>query len=112
MLIQWGISAEAIQKRCLPVWLPTYVFSVIKDEQKVIEGKDVNFSNTSIEIADQNGHNVEVNSIHYQANDSGLHNMITWKADQIKTDIKYTVKIKDVKVFDTINDYEYWFKLR
>lgn len=91
---------------------PPMLFSVIKDEQKLVGLHDVDFSNSSIEISDQDGQIVEVNSIQSQANDRALPNMITWKVSQIQPNIKYTVKIKHVKVFDTINDYEYWFKLR
>lgn len=90
---------------------PSMLFSVISHQQKLVN-KNVDFSNTEIEITGEDGKDLEVHSIQYKNDNTPLSNVITWKANQILPGVKYTVKIKKVKVFDTTNDYEYWFKLK
>lgn len=89
---------------------PPMFFSVISDNQKVINQQDVDFSNSVIEIYAGNGQTLEVDSIEYKNQD--LPNVITWKANNIRDGVEYTVKIKHVKVVNAVNNYEYQFKLR
>ncbi len=91
---------------------PPMLFYVIAFNKKIVRQQDVNFSNSSVQISNENGESLEVNSLQREANNKDLPNMLTWKVNQIKQGAKYIVTVKNVKVFDTVINYEYWFRLK
>ncbi len=86
-------------------------FSVVADRYNLWNNEKVDFSNAVIEIHNKNGEALQVNSIYYDNKGYGIPNNLQWKADGIKYSTKYTVSIKNVKVFSVIKNYVYWFKL-
>ncbi|GAG72249.1 unnamed protein product [marine sediment metagenome] len=86
-------------------------FSVVADRYNLWNNEKVDFSNTVIEIYNENGEALQINSIHYDNEGYGIPNNLQWKVNGIKYDVKYTVNIKNVKVAGANKNYEYWFKL-
>ena len=86
-------------------------FSVIADRNNLWNNEKVDFSDTVIEIHNEDGEVLQVNSIYYDNEGYGIPNNLQWKVNEIKYGIKYTVNIKNVKVFGINKDYEYWFNL-
>ena len=71
----------------------------------------MDFSDAVIEVNNEGGETLQVNSIYYDNEGYGIPNNLQWKVNGIKYGVKYTVNIKNVKVFGVIKNYEYWFKL-
>jgi len=83
----------------------------VVDRYNLWNNEKVDFSNAVIEIHNENGKALQVNSICYDNKSYGIPNNLQWKVKGIKYGIKYTVNIKNVKVFGVIKNYVYWFKL-
>jgi len=86
-------------------------FSVVADRNNLWNNEKVDFSNATIEIHNENGEALQVNSIYYDNEGYGIPNNLQWKVNGIKYGIKYTVNIKNIKVVGVIKNYEYWFEL-
>ena len=86
-------------------------FSVVADRNNLWNNEKVDFSDAVIEIHNEDGEILQVNSIYYDNEGYGIPNNLQWKVNGIKYGIKYTVNIKNVKVFGINKNYEYWFNL-
>ncbi|NLB18731.1 MAG: hypothetical protein GX825_08405 [Syntrophomonadaceae bacterium] len=86
-------------------------FSVVADRNNFWANENVDFKNATIEIEDDNGNSLSINSVIYDNVGYGNPNHLQWKAIGIKNDVKYIVNIKNVSVLGTNKNYEYWFKL-
>jgi len=86
-------------------------FSVVADRYNLWNNEKVDFSDAVIEIHNENGEALQINSIYYDNKGYGIPNNLQWKVNGIKYDVKYTVNIKNVKVARVNKNYEYWFKL-
>ncbi|NLB18827.1 MAG: CAP domain-containing protein, partial [Syntrophomonadaceae bacterium] len=86
-------------------------FSVVADKKNPWDNSSVNFHNVIIEIKDDNGKSLAVNSIKCNNEGYGVPNHLQWKVTGLKNGVKYTVNIKNVKVLGNNKDYEYWFKI-
>lgn len=86
-------------------------FSIVADRNDRWNNVNVDFSNAIIEIYDEKGNALPIKSISYNNEGYGIPNHLQWKTDGIKNSIKYTVDIKNVKVFGVYKDYQYWFTL-
>lgn len=86
-------------------------FSVIADRYNLWNNEKVDFSDTTIEIHNENGKTLQLNSIYYDKEGYGIPNNLQWKVNEIKYGIKYTVNIINVKVLGINKNYEYWFNL-
>lgn len=90
---------------------PPMLFSIAAAEQKLVNQQNVDFAKATVEISG-GGTKLVIDSVTDQKDLQSLPNALTWKAKGIEPGTKYTVTIKNVKVFDKINSYEYWFKLK
>jgi len=86
-------------------------FSVVADRYNRWNNVNVDFSNAIIEINDENGKYLPINSVYHNNEGYGIPNHLQWKAEGIKDGVKYTVNIKNVKVFGANKNFEYWFRL-
>jgi hypothetical protein len=103
---------ELFKKDAYQRGYPTMFLSVVAADKELVDKQNIDFSNAIIEIYGEDGSKLEINTIQYKNNSTSLPNALTWQVNQIKSGVKYNVKIKNVKVFDTINDYKYWFQLK
>lgn len=90
---------------------PALSFSVVADKISIKNSQKVDFSNVNIEILDENEKSVKVNAIDYSNDMPGLGNILSWKIDNLNTNTRYEVHIKNVKLIDKVKNYKYWFKL-
>jgi len=86
-------------------------FSVVADRNNLWNNEKVDFSDAVIEIHNEDGETLQVNSIYYDNEGYGIPNNLQWKANEIKYGIKYTVNINNVKIAGINKNYEYWFNL-
>ncbi|OGU14410.1 MAG: hypothetical protein A2X63_03845 [Ignavibacteria bacterium GWA2_35_8] len=86
-------------------------FSLVADKETFWNNKNVDFSNSVIQMADENGNPVTVNSAQYNTEGYGLPNIIQWKADGLQAGKRYNVTVTRVKYNNQEKDYNYWFKL-
>jgi hypothetical protein len=86
-------------------------FSVVADRNNLWNNEKVDFSDAVIEVNNEGGETLQVNSIYYDNEGYGIPNNLQWKVNGIKYGVKYTVNIKNVKVLGINKNYEYWFKL-
>lgn len=91
---------------------PTMSFSVIADRKNLHDNKNVDFSNTIVEIRGEDGQLIKVSLMGYDNDNYGLPNILQWKVENLKDGMKYTVRINNVKVMNDPKNYEYWFKLK
>ncbi|MBI5326558.1 MAG: CAP domain-containing protein [Ignavibacteriae bacterium] len=86
-------------------------FSVVADKVDFWNNKNVDFSNSTIEMTDNNNNPISVNTVSFNTEGFGLPNIIQWKAVNLQSGVRYNVKIKKVKFQNSEKDYTYWFKL-
>lgn len=86
-------------------------FSVVVDRNNPWGNENINFKNRVIEISDESGNLLSVNSIQYNNDGCGVPNHLQWKVNGLKNGVKYAVSIKNVKVLGKDKNYEYWFRL-
>lgn len=86
-------------------------FSVVADRDNQWNNANVDFSDATIEMHDEDGDYLDIHSIHYDNLGYGIPNHLQWKADGIEHGIKYIVSINNVEVLGVITNYSYWFKL-
>lgn len=91
---------------------PTMFFSIVAAQRKLVERQDVDFSNAVVEIHGEDGTNLEITSMQSIKHQTRLPNALSWKANQTKVGVKYTVKIKNIILFNKMYTYDYWFKLK
>jgi uncharacterized protein YkwD len=87
-------------------------FSLVADKQVFWNNNKVDYSSAAIQMTDQNGTTVAVNSIKYNTDGYGLPNIIQWKAVNLQANITYTVTISNL-IYDGTpkGPYTYTFKL-
>ena len=87
-------------------------FSVINDKSSW-ENCQVDFSNTSVSMeVEKSGTKVHTLSAGHNNEAYGaMPNIFYWKADGLTENIRYLVKINNVKVNGQTKNYEYWFNL-
>lgn len=73
---------------------------------------NVDYSSAIIEMKEENGNPVIVHS-KYSDNEGwgSVVNCLVWKADNLVDNVRYNVKISNVKSGSETRNYEYWFKL-
>lgn len=86
-------------------------FSFFHDKQRWFQN-NVDFSEAIIEMKDEDGNPVTVHS-KYSDNEGwgAVVNCLVWKADNLVDNVRYNVKISNVKAGGQTRDFEYWFKL-
>lgn len=85
-------------------------FSLVADRETFWNNKNVDFSNSTIQMTDESNNPVAVNSVSFNTEGFGLPNIIQWKADGLQTGKRYNVTVKRVKYNGVEKDYTYWFK--
>lgn len=88
-------------------------FSVVADKSNIWNnGNDqVNFSNATVTINDENGMAISVSDIKYDYLGYGIPNCIYWKANGLINNVKYYVQINNVVVLGKTRNYSYWFRI-
>ncbi len=88
-------------------------FSLVADKEAFWNNKNVDYTNTVIQMTDESSNTVTVNSVSYNTEGFGLPNIIQWKADGLQAGKRYNVKVTRVlnKNNNQEKDYEYSFKL-
>ena len=87
-------------------------FNVIANKQALWENEKVNFAGTTVEMTDDTGKKLNVHSIKNDNEGWGsFPNNLSWKADGLVDNVRYTVNIKNVIVNGSAKDYTYWFNL-
>jgi hypothetical protein len=119
-LVYWPPFVSDIQYVAYPQGdYPSYAFkldwflsfSLVADKDTFWNNKNVDYSNSSIQMTDESGNPVTVNAVSYNTDGFGLPNIIQWKAVGLQPSMRYNVTIKKVKYNNFENDYSYWFKL-
>lgn len=89
-----------------------FSFSALADREDFwANGRLVNFSLASITMTAENGAPLEISAVSYNNNGFGLPDIVQWKAKDVRMDVKYSVKVRQVRVNGVPRDYEYWFRL-
>ena len=87
-------------------------FSPIVNTNTWYPFEQCDFSKAQITMKDENNSSIIVNDIRYDYEAWGcFKNNISWKANNLKDNVKYTVKITNITVNNVAKEYEYWFKL-
>lgn len=87
-------------------------FSLVADNKVFWNNAKVDYSNATIQMKDENGYNLIINSVSYNTDGYGLPNIIQWKAVNLQAGITYTVKISNLSYDGTPKGpYTYTFKL-
>lgn len=87
-------------------------FNVVADKNSVQNNKNVNFDGVQITMKDEDGNNINVNSVASDNEGWGSYpNNVSWKALGLTDNKKYYVDIKNVNVNGAIRNYSYWFRL-
>lgn len=87
-------------------------FSVVYDKVNWWNNSNVDFSNVSIEMTDQQGMPAGVKNIIYDKQGwGGLTNCLKWKVANLQDNVKYTVTISNLIVDGQSKEYTYWFRL-
>jgi len=86
-------------------------FSVLADVNYFNKNSQVNFDSTNIQVTNESSVSMPVNSISRDNVGYGLPNNIQWKVTGLQPDVKYTIKIINVKVKGVRKDYQYWFRV-
>lgn len=87
-------------------------FNAIASKTDLWSNQKVSYASTTVEMKDEKGNTVNVHSI---LNDNegwgSFPNNLSWKADGLADEVKYTVTIRNVNVNGSNKDFTYWFKL-
>ncbi|MBI5324105.1 MAG: T9SS type A sorting domain-containing protein [Ignavibacteriae bacterium] len=88
-------------------------FSVFYDKTSWSSNQNVDYSNATIEMKDENQQNIPVISKTVDDNLfwGGVPNQLSWKASGLQDRKTYSVAIKNVNVNGTLKNYSYWFNL-
>ncbi|MEO7212418.1 CAP domain-containing protein [Mucilaginibacter sp.] len=86
-------------------------FSVLYDNLNEWNNSYIKYTHTVVEVTSDDGHALLVSAVNFDNQNEGLPNSIQWKADGLKDNITYTVKIKNVEADGNILNYQYTFRL-
>jgi hypothetical protein len=86
-------------------------FSVMSNNSNLWSNSNVNFSNATIMITDENQNSYTITDKEYDNIGYGLPNNLEWRTQGLDYNIKYTVKINNVLVGTETKNYDYWFRI-
>lgn len=87
-------------------------FNALSSKTNLWNNQNVTYSGTTIEMKDESGNSVSVHSVKNDNEGWGsFPNNLSWKADGLADNVKYTVTIRNVNVGGTMKDFTYWFEL-
>jgi hypothetical protein len=76
------------------------------------DNASVNFKDAIISVTDDGGTNYSINSRSADSITFGVPNCLEWRLNNFQPNIKYNVKISNVKLKDgSVKEYSYWFKV-
>ena len=92
---------------------PVMSFSVVADRNNRNNNKNIDFSQSFIEIRNEENNLVLINSKAINKSRVGLGSILFWRVDdKLENNKHYKVKIGNVKVNNRLFDYNYWFRLK
>jgi hypothetical protein len=93
---------------------PLMSVSVVADRVNASNNgsRQVDFAIAHVTIKDPNGKFVPINNLQFDHKGFGLENFLSWSADSIKPNVKYTVQISNVRLAGSYVNYDYWFRLK
>ncbi len=89
-------------------------FTVIANKNNGYFGNkegDVDYSNVSIKVTDEEGNEVPIANQFFDYGGYGVPNCLKWLPTKMEEDVKYTVEIKNVMVNGEPKDYSYFYKI-
>jgi uncharacterized protein YkwD len=88
-------------------------FSAFYDKTGWNKNYNVDYTTTTIEMKDDNNQTVNVHDKHVDDNQAwgGVPNCLSWYADGLVNNKKYTVTLTNVNMNGTMKNYTYWFNL-
>lgn len=87
-------------------------FSPFYDMNSWNRNNNVDYSNTEVKVATEDGQQLKVHSYIYDAEGWGaIHNNFRWMVDGLQNEVRYNVNIKGIVVNGQSKEYSYWFKL-
>lgn len=93
---------------------PLMSVSVVADQINASNNgsSQVDFAIAGVTIKDPNGKFVPIDNLQFDHKGFGVENFLSWSADSIKPDVKYTVQISNVRLAENYVNYDYWFRLK
>lgn len=87
-------------------------FSILANQSSIGKNRDIDFSTATITVKErQSGQTQALTNIKFDNQSYGLPNSYEFKMPSLKYGTIYDVSIINVKVNNTLRDYDYWFKI-
>lgn len=86
-------------------------FTAIFDKQNYWNNQNVDYTDASVTMQDENGNNISITQTFFDNQGYGVPNCLKWKPSSLNPEMKYNVTITNVIINGQAREYSYWFRL-